>query len=96
MYSKSVDQITILHGDRTKLKDLLRLRLIECGWNDQVRYLCRQAIAESGQTNVDAVVQVVTPEARTLIPDVVKRELLQKIRMSLLQQERLDVSISSR
>uniref|UniRef100_A0A182MYS3 non-specific serine/threonine protein kinase n=1 Tax=Anopheles dirus TaxID=7168 RepID=A0A182MYS3_9DIPT len=70
MYSKSVDQITILQGDRTKLKDLLRLRLIECGWDDQVRYLCRQAIVDSGQTNVDAVVQAVTPEARTLIPDV--------------------------
>uniref|UniRef100_A0A182QCQ8 Enhancer of yellow 2 transcription factor n=1 Tax=Anopheles farauti TaxID=69004 RepID=A0A182QCQ8_9DIPT len=91
MYSKSVDQITILQGDRTKLKDLLRLRLIECGWDDQVRYLCRQAIVENGQTNVDAVVQTVTPEARTLIPDVVKKELLQKIRTILLQQEKIDL-----
>ncbi|XP_053669811.1 enhancer of yellow 2 transcription factor-like [Anopheles nili] len=90
MYSKSVDQITILHGDRTKLKDLLRLRLIESGWDDQVRLLCRQAIADNGLTNVDSVVQVVTPEARTLIPDVVKKELLQKIRMILIQQEKID------
>jgi len=88
---KSVDQATILTGERTKLKDLLRLRLNECGWSDQVKILCREAIKEQkGKMNVDDVVSDVTPKARQLVPDTIKKELLQKIKTILMQQSGLD------
>lgn len=48
-----------------RLKDLLRLRLTECGWNDEVRLLCREIVKEEGgNINVDKIVQTVTPKAR--------------------------------
>ncbi|XP_050095131.1 enhancer of yellow 2 transcription factor-like [Anopheles aquasalis] len=93
MYSKSVDQMTILHGDRTKLKDLLRKRLIECGWFEEVQLLCRQSITESELGNLDNVVQHVTPKARALVPDIVKRELLYKIRAILIERGQMAVDV---
>uniref|UniRef100_U5EXI7 Enhancer of yellow 2 transcription factor n=1 Tax=Corethrella appendiculata TaxID=1370023 RepID=U5EXI7_9DIPT len=90
-FTKSVDQITILYGDRSKLKDLLRLRLTECGWSDQVRLLCRETIKEQGTLNCEQIVQNVTPKARSLVPDTVKKELLQKIKTILIKQEGIDL-----
>lgn len=74
-----------------RLKDLLRLRLSECGWSDQVRLLCRDTVKdEAGRVNVDKILQKVTPEARRLVPDAVKMELLQKIKKIINKQ--LDIS----
>uniref|UniRef100_A0A1B0EU97 Enhancer of yellow 2 transcription factor n=2 Tax=Lutzomyia longipalpis TaxID=7200 RepID=A0A1B0EU97_LUTLO len=85
---RATDQVTILTGDRARLKDLLRLRLIECGWTDQLRLMCREVVkAEDGKVNVDQLVQQVTPKARTMIPDTVKKELLQKIKTLLTEHE---------
>uniref|UniRef100_A0A1L8DIR2 Enhancer of yellow 2 transcription factor n=1 Tax=Nyssomyia neivai TaxID=330878 RepID=A0A1L8DIR2_9DIPT len=85
---RATDQVTILTGDRARLKDLLRLRLIECGWTDQLRLTCREVVkAEDGKVNVEQLVQQVTPKARTTIPDTVKKELLQKIKTLLTEQE---------
>lgn len=70
-----------------RLKDLLRLRLAECGWSDQVRVLCRDVAKEEGtKLNVDKMVQSVTPEARRLVPDAVKKELLLRIKAILSHQ----------
>lgn len=75
-----------------RLKDLLRLRLTECGWNDEVRLLCRDVIKEdSGNVNVEKIVKQVTPKARSLVPDTVKRELLQKIKTILSTQGGVDM-----
>lgn len=73
----------------TRFKELLRRRLIECGWRDQVRMLCRETVKEtdgSGLT-LDTLVTRVTPRARGLVPDTVKKELLQKIKTHLLTQK---------
>ncbi|GAB0086827.1 Enhancer of yellow 2 transcription factor [Sergentomyia squamirostris] len=86
--TRSSDQVTILTGDRARLKDLLRARLMECGWTDQLRLTCREIVkAEDGKVNVDQLVQQVTPKARTMIPAEVKKELLMKIKTLLMQQE---------
>ncbi|KPI93789.1 PREDICTED: enhancer of yellow 2 transcription factor-like [Papilio xuthus] len=79
-------QRLILTGDRERFKDLLMRRLIECGWRDQVRMLCREAVKENegGNVNFDTLVSRVTPRARALVPDTVKKELLQKIKTHLL------------
>ncbi|KFB49983.1 hypothetical protein ZHAS_00018022 [Anopheles sinensis] len=64
------------------------MRLKECGWDEEVKLLCRKAVMEDGNEDVDSVVQRVTPTARTLIPDVVKEELLVKIKILLQEQKR--------
>jgi enhancer of yellow 2 transcription factor len=71
---------------------LLRLRLNECGWSDEVRLLCREIVKEEkGNINVDLVVDRVTPKARQIVPDAVKKELLQKIKRILSQQEGVEI-----
>lgn len=72
-----------------RFKELLRRRLIECGWRDQVRMLCRDMVKENDGGNVtfDMLVNRVTPRARALVPDPVKKELLQKIKTHLLTQK---------
>lgn len=75
-----------------RLKDLLRLRLTECGWNDEVRLLARDVIKEDGgNVNVEEITKQITPKARALVPDTVKRELLQKIKTILSTQAGVDV-----
>uniref|UniRef100_A0A0K8TPQ3 Enhancer of yellow 2 transcription factor n=1 Tax=Tabanus bromius TaxID=304241 RepID=A0A0K8TPQ3_TABBR len=86
--TRAVDQATILQGCRTELKDLLGRRLSECGWRDQVKLLCRNMIKEhDGNVNVDQIVQAITPQARALVPDAVKKELLMEITARLSSQE---------
>lgn len=54
--------------------------------------LCREVIKEEGgNVNVDKIVQQVTPRARVLVPDTVKKELLQKIKTILSTQEGVDI-----
>ncbi|XP_050362406.1 enhancer of yellow 2 transcription factor-like isoform X1 [Nymphalis io] len=70
-------------------KELLRRRLIECGWRDQVRMLCRDVVKENEGSNVtfDMLLTRVTPQARALVPDSVKKELLLKLKTHLLTQK---------
>lgn len=69
----------------------MRLRLTECGWSDQVRKLCRDVVKEEdANIDVDQIVQKVTPQARALVPDPVKKELLHKIKTMLMDQEGLE------
>uniref|UniRef100_A0A9J8B2J2 Transcription and mRNA export factor ENY2 n=1 Tax=Cyprinus carpio carpio TaxID=630221 RepID=A0A9J8B2J2_CYPCA len=69
------------------LKELLRAKLIECGWRDQLKALCKEVIKEKGIENVtvEDLVAGVTPKGRALVPDSVKKELLQRIRAFLAQ-----------
>lgn len=54
--------------------------------------LCREVIKEEGgNVNVDKMIQQVTPRARVLVPDTVKKELLQKIKTILSAKERSDI-----
>lgn len=71
---------------------MLHVRLNECGWCDKVRLLCREVVSEeSGNISVDSIVQTVTPQARQMVPDAVKKELLQKIKGLLASREGIDV-----
>ncbi|KAH8384982.1 hypothetical protein KR093_004297 [Drosophila rubida] len=88
--SDAVDQYTIMSGDRSKIKDLLCNRLTECGWRDEVRLLCRNILLDKTGNNsvtVEQLIAEVTPKARTLVPDAVKKELLMKIRTILAENE---------
>ncbi|XP_078481435.1 transcription and mRNA export factor ENY2 [Ciona intestinalis] len=84
----AINQQLVETGEREKLKELLRVRLAECGWRDQLKQLCKEIVRERGleHVSVDDLVQDITPKARQLVPDTVKKELLQKIRNFLAQQ----------
>ncbi|KAG6512900.1 hypothetical protein ZIOFF_031039 [Zingiber officinale] len=53
-------------GEKEKLMELLRERLIECGWRDEMRALCRAYAKKKGRNNVtvDDLVHVITPKGR--------------------------------
>lgn len=72
----------------SRLKELLRRRLVECGWRDQVKLISKELIKEHGHDiTYDTLLSAVTTRARTLVPDSVKKELLQKIKNQLMAQE---------
>ena len=87
----SINQQLVETGEREKLKELLRLRLAECGWRDQLKQQCKDIIKKKGLEHVtlDDLVQEITPQARQLVPDSVKKELLHKIRTFLAKQSNL-------
>ncbi|XP_055952153.1 transcription and mRNA export factor ENY2-like [Argiope bruennichi] len=72
-------------NDIERLKELLRTRLLESGWKEEMKAVCRDIIREKGVENVtiDTLVREMTPKGRELVPDSVKRELLQRIRSHL-------------
>ncbi|XP_056331794.1 transcription and mRNA export factor ENY2 [Danio aesculapii] len=92
----AINQKLIEMGERERLKELLRAKLIECGWRDQLKALCKEVIKEKGIENVtvEDLVAGVTPKGRALVPDSVKKELLQRIRAFLAQHSNMMRSIS--
>uniref|UniRef100_A0A096M126 Transcription and mRNA export factor ENY2 n=6 Tax=Poeciliinae TaxID=586240 RepID=A0A096M126_POEFO len=83
----SINQKLTETGERDRLKELLRAKLTECGWKDQMKAQCKDVIKQKGLEHVtveDLVVEV-TPKGRALVPDSVKKELLQRIRAFLTQ-----------
>lgn len=84
----TINQKLVESGEREKLKELLRTRLIECGWRDQLKVHCKEIVRQKGLENitVDDLVAEITPKGRALVPDQVKKELLQRIRSFLAQQ----------
>ena len=66
----------------SRLKALLREKLVECGWRDQLKAHCKEVIKNKGleKITVEDLVAEITPRGRATVPDAVKAELLQKIR----------------
>uniref|UniRef100_A0A8C7NSM0 Transcription and mRNA export factor ENY2 n=1 Tax=Oncorhynchus mykiss TaxID=8022 RepID=A0A8C7NSM0_ONCMY len=65
-------------GERDRLKELLRAKLVECGWKDQLKAHCKGVIREKGleHITVEDLVAEITPKGRALVPDSVKKERL--------------------
>ncbi|ESN92064.1 hypothetical protein HELRODRAFT_181843 [Helobdella robusta] len=84
----TINQKLIESGERERLKELLRTRLIECGWRDQLKLHCKEIVKQKGLENitVDDLVSEITPRARSLVPDEVKKEMLQRIKAFVGQQ----------
>lgn len=63
---------------------MVHTRLVESGWRDQVKLACRKLLTDNNNANVptvDELIGLVTPKARSLVPDAVKRELLHEIEL---------------
>jgi hypothetical protein len=78
------------------LKEHLRQRLVESGWKEKIKTICKETLSQrnagippliSEQLTVDDLVQLISPRARSLVPEQVKAELLQKIRLYLKEME---------
>eukprot|EP01116_Phalansterium_solitarium_P012668 TRINITY_DN29167_c0_g1_i1.p2 TRINITY_DN29167_c0_g1~~TRINITY_DN29167_c0_g1_i1.p2 ORF type:complete len:109 (+),score=25.89 TRINITY_DN29167_c0_g1_i1:121-447(+) len=82
---QAISQKLIESGEHDRLKDLLRTRLVECGWRDEMKGNCRDVIKQKGADNitVEQLVAEITPKGRAAVPNEVKAELLQKIRKFL-------------
>uniref|UniRef100_A0A2K5YD52 Transcription and mRNA export factor ENY2 n=1 Tax=Mandrillus leucophaeus TaxID=9568 RepID=A0A2K5YD52_MANLE len=74
-------------GERERLKELLRAKLIECVDKDNVKIMILKVIKEKGleHVTVDDLVAEITPKGRALVLDSLKKELLQKIKAFLAQ-----------
>ena len=70
-----------------RLKDLLRAKLIECGWRDELKNYCKEVIKNKGleKITVEELVAEITPRGRATVPSAIKAELLQRIRKFLTQ-----------
>ncbi|KAI6660827.1 Transcription and mRNA export factor ENY2-2-like isoform X1 [Oopsacas minuta] len=70
-------------GEKDRIRELLRLKLIECGWRDKLKADCKELITSHQDLNkvkVADLVRELTPRARSSVPDVVKKEILNEIR----------------
>jgi len=74
-------------GEKERLQELLRVRLIECGWRDEVKDHARLIVKEKGVDNVtvDDLIAELTPRGRSSVPDDVKKELLELIKAYLME-----------
>ncbi|NXW09313.1 ENY2 factor, partial [Fregetta grallaria] len=82
----TINQKLIETGERERLKELLRAKLIECGWKDQLKAHCK---GNGGQITNILCNQLRFWPNKTLVPDSVKKELLQRIRTFLAQHASL-------
>lgn len=85
----SVDKRLAESGERERLKELLRARLVECGWRDDLKAHCKTIIKSKGleAITVQDLVSEITPKGRATIPEKVKAELLESIRAFLADEQ---------
>lgn len=76
-----------LSQKREQLTELLRSKLIECGWRDHVANMCRTLIQEQGveQIKLEQIIRQVREKARQSVPEQVKLDLLEVIRRVEMQ-----------
>ncbi|KAK2147831.1 hypothetical protein LSH36_532g04054 [Paralvinella palmiformis] len=62
----SINQKLVESGERERLMELLRTRLIECGWRDQLKAYCKEIVRQKGleHVTVDDLVNEITPKGR--------------------------------
>ncbi|XP_064551085.1 enhancer of yellow 2b transcription factor isoform X2 [Drosophila montana] len=83
--SAAVNKATLNTGDTMALKDLLEKRLNDCGWRKEIEQLIRNTLEERGVANIthDQLAAMIVPNARALVPDVVRKEMLLRVREAL-------------
>lgn len=75
------------YQERQELKSMARERLLEMGWNSEVKEMCREAalvLIEEERFSHAALVDAVRAEASQAVPDSVRAQVLARLR-SLLE-----------
>ncbi|XP_017083450.1 enhancer of yellow 2b transcription factor [Drosophila eugracilis] len=77
--------VKLNRNDSVALKDLLQKRLSECGWRSDIEKMIRQTIEERGVANLthDQLAAEIVPHARALVPEVIRKEMLMRVRAAL-------------
>ncbi|KAF0979614.1 hypothetical protein FDP41_001282 [Naegleria fowleri] len=72
-------------GELERLKELLKTRLHQNGWNDIISSAFRESMEERelAELSVPSIVHDLLPIARSKIPDSVKYEVVQQIQLFL-------------
>eukprot|EP01098_Paradermamoeba_levis_P012846 TRINITY_DN5715_c0_g1_i1.p1 TRINITY_DN5715_c0_g1~~TRINITY_DN5715_c0_g1_i1.p1 ORF type:complete len:124 (-),score=48.25 TRINITY_DN5715_c0_g1_i1:9-326(-) len=80
-----INQKLLETGEKERLKDMLRTKLVECGWRDEMKNYCKETVKSKGVENitVDEIVNEVLPRGRAQVPAAIKTELLTRIRKFL-------------
>ncbi|CAG9759315.1 unnamed protein product [Ceutorhynchus assimilis] len=71
-----------------RVTELIETRLVESGWKDEVRLACQKLLIENKDSKVDDLIEVLTPKARAMVPDSVKKDLLNEITAILSNMEK--------
>jgi len=87
----TIEQRLLETGEKERLKEHLRNRLIEAGWREELKLHAKEIVSKRGLNNIthDDLVMEITPKGRSLVPDVVKKELLVKIQTFLSHQNNM-------
>jgi enhancer of yellow 2 transcription factor len=72
-------------GEKDQLKELMRDRLVQCGWRDQLKSRCKEIIRAKGleKVTVEELVEEITPYGRSQVPEELRAEMLQRLRAFL-------------
>ncbi|KAE9035704.1 hypothetical protein PR003_g8608 [Phytophthora rubi] len=83
-------------GEKERLKELLRLKLVECGWRDEMKLHCKEVIRNKGidQVTVEDLIEEITPKGRASVPEDVKSDLLEKIK-AFIEKEAGDIKLDA-
>ncbi|CAI5737610.1 unnamed protein product [Hyaloperonospora brassicae] len=75
-------------GEKERLKELLRLQLVECGWHEDMKQFCKAVIRNRGIecVTVEDLIEEIVPRARAAVPEEVKSETLEKIKAFLARE----------
>jgi enhancer of yellow 2 transcription factor len=81
----------VASGERDRLVGLLKERLVECGWKEELKQHCREVMKERARKgndtrNVEGVTREVITHAQKSVPDSVKTEFLAKVRQFILKK----------
>ena len=76
-------------GEKEKLEEYLRNKLVECGWKDELKNHCLKIIREKGldKINLEDLVEELLPKGRALVPTKIKEDLLSRIKGKLEDDE---------
>mmetsp|Transcript_20280 Transcript_20280/g.52354 ORF Transcript_20280/g.52354 Transcript_20280/m.52354 type:complete len:99 (-) Transcript_20280:328-624(-) len=78
---QSVEDLLVSSGERDRLKEMLRTKLVECGWRDELKEHCKEVLRSKGKerVSIEELAAEIAPQGRATIPQDVKQELLRKI-----------------
>jgi enhancer of yellow 2 transcription factor len=82
-FEKLIEEKLQKTGERERLHQLLRSRLVEIGFKDKVKELIQQ----QPHSTVDGLVQELLPICKRMVPDSIRNELIAKIRRVLQEGE---------
>ena len=70
-------------GEEARMETYLRQKLIECGWRDELKKLCKEIIRSKGleRVTIEELVEELSVKARNSVPVQLKEDMLSKIKV---------------